>query len=89
MSRFEKVIHTYSNSISEVNESSKSGSGRAYVTEWLKPIEGDPVVLQAFYPPLVNALKRLSVAAARLYAVKRRLGLAARESSLKLMSFTI
>mgnify|MGYP003323474663 FL=1 len=49
MSRFEKVIHTYSNSISEVNESSKSGSGRAYVTEWLKPIEGDPVVLQAFY----------------------------------------
>ena len=34
MSRFEKVIHTYSNSISHLE--SHSGTGRAYVTEWLK-----------------------------------------------------
>ena len=47
MSRFEKVIHTYSNSISQLE--SHSGTGRAYVTEWLKPVEGDPVVLRAFY----------------------------------------
>tara|TARA_B100000700_G_C14403243_1_gene560187 strand:- start:43 stop:276 length:234 start_codon:yes stop_codon:yes gene_type:complete len=47
MSRFEKVIHTYSNSISQLE--SHSGTGRAYVTEWLKPVEGDPVVLHAFY----------------------------------------
>lgn len=47
MSRFEKVIHTYSNSISHLE--SHSGTGRAYVTEWLKPLEGDPVVLHAFY----------------------------------------
>jgi hypothetical protein len=47
MSRFEKVIHTYSNSISELD--SDSGSGRAYVTEWLKPKEGDPIVLHGFY----------------------------------------
>ena len=46
-SRFEKVIHTYSNSISQLE--SHSGTGRAYVTEWLKPLEGDPVVLHAFY----------------------------------------
>jgi len=49
MSRFEKVIHTYSNSISELDDSSGSGSGRAYVTEWLKPKEGDPLVLHGFY----------------------------------------
>ena len=49
MSRFENVIHTYSNSISELDDVSGTGSGRAYVTEWLKPIEGDPVVLHAFY----------------------------------------
>ena len=47
LSRLEKVIHTYSNSISQLE--SHSGTGRAYVTEWLKPVEGDPVVLHAFY----------------------------------------
>jgi len=49
MSRFEKVIHTYSNSISELDNNLGSGSGRAYVTEWLRPKEGDPLVLHGFY----------------------------------------
>jgi len=49
MSRFKKVIHTYTNSISELDSTSGQGSGRSYVTEWLIPHEGDPIVLHGFY----------------------------------------
>ena len=49
MSEFKKVIHTYTNSLSELDTNSGTGTGRSYVTEWLIPGEGDPVVHHAFY----------------------------------------
>ena len=52
MSRFDTVIHTYSNNISELDADSGTGFGRAYVTEWLKPAEGETLVLHGFYDDL-------------------------------------
>ncbi|MEC7810497.1 MAG: nuclear transport factor 2 family protein [Actinomycetota bacterium] len=49
MSRFETVVHTYSTNIADLDADSGTGSGRAYVTEWLKPKEGDSLVLHGFY----------------------------------------
>lgn len=49
MARFKKVIHTYTNNTSTLNENLRTGTGRSYITEWLIPHEGEPIVLHGFY----------------------------------------
>ena len=49
MARFEAVLHRYENSAASLDEAAGTGTGRAYVTEVLKPTDGPALLMHGYY----------------------------------------
>ena len=49
MGRYANVLHRYENSAADLDEEAGTGTGRAYVTEVLKPTDDAALVMHGYY----------------------------------------
>lgn len=49
MGRYARVLHRYENSAATLDEAAGTGTGRAYVTEVLKPTDEGALVMHGYY----------------------------------------